>query len=500
MLVGGLLLIYLMANKDYPYTEEEITELVTQPSNADADASGNLPRPPAPIKDPAQTESLTSNNQSTAPTILPLPNLPQTQLKTELSREAEPEASLAPLPSRQLKTFSSFRHRNFRLFWSGAFVSNIGNWMQTVAQNWLVLSLTHSAFLLGLVSFLGSMPLLILGLFGGVVADRNSRRRVLLLTQNLLCLLTMLLAVLTWLNIINIWLVVVIALGIGVVGAFNSPAYQTIMLDMVGREDLMNAIALNSMQFNLTRVIGPSIAGALIVAVGTATCFFFNSLSFLAVVIALLFIKLPPVKARANKKIFTEIKEALGYLKQNKPLAVIILLGSAMNLFVYPYLTMLSVFASNVFHSDAGDYGLLLAAVGVGAAIGSLAVASLTDARSKSRMITGGTALVAVTLVLFSLSHILWVSMLILPFVGAAQVIVNSAMTTIVQTEVPESLRGRVISVNTLASLGVLPLGNLLAGTLAQLQGAPFTVGSEAVLYGLIVLAAYLLMPRLRDF
>jgi MFS family permease len=426
----------------------------------------------------------------------------QTAPTTEIKRTSQPQAIVKNTKkgSHRLKTFSSFRHRNFRMFWGGAFVSNIGNWMQTVAQNWLVLSLTHSAFLLGLVSFIGNAPILVLGLFGGVVADRSSRKRVLLLTQNMMCLLTMALAVLTWLNLINIWLVIIIALSIGIVSAFNSPAYQTIMLDLVEREDLMNAIALNSMQFNLTRIIGPSIAGALVVAVGTAMCFFFNSLSFLAVVVALLFIKLPAAKPKPEKKVWSEIREGLAYLRQNKPLAVIIGLGTASNLFMFPYLTLLPVFAKEVFHSDAGDYGLLLAAVGVGAAIGSVGVASLSDKGTKSRLIMFGAGLVVVTLIGFALSNQLWLSLLILPFVGAAMVVLNSALMTLVQTEAPDNLRGRIISISTLTSFGVLPIGNLLAGTVAELCGAPFAVCMNAVIFGLIISGAYLVMPKLRQY
>lgn len=415
------------------------------------------------------------------------------------------EEKKAPLPvstSRKGRMFKALRHHNFRLFWSGAFVSNIGNWMQTVGQNWLVLSLTQSPFLLGLVNFIGNAPMLILGLFGGVVADRKSRRTVLLVTQSTMVVLIMVMAFLTFFQAINVWIVIAIVLGIGCVQAFNSPAYQSIMLDLVGKDDLMNAIALNSLQFNLTRVIGPSIAGALVVVVGVAACFFINSLSFLAVIGALLLVKLPPVPAKINKapSAIGEIREGLGYLRRQPSLLTLVLLSGAMSIFLFPYLTMLSVFAKDVFHSDASDYGLLLACVGVGAAVGAMMVAARSEIERRSPMFIGGAGVVCLMLVAFSFSSNLYISMAILPFVGGSMVIMAATMNTIVQSTAPEELRGRIISIYTLANVGLMPLGNLLAGIIAETFGAPVAVGGGAIIFALLTGLALLLVPSLKEF
>jgi MFS family permease len=396
--------------------------------------------------------------------------------------------------------FRALRHRNFRLFWGGALVSNIGNWMQTVAQNWLVLSLTHSPFLLGLVNFVTNAPMLVLGLFGGVVADRNSRKQVLMVTQSLMGGLIMLMALLSFLNVIQFWMVLVIALAIGCVQAFNSPAYQTIALDLVGKDDLMNAIALNSLQFNLTRVIGPSIAGALVVAVGVAACFFLNSLSFLAVIGALLLVRLPAVPAREGKaSALREIREGLSYLRRQPAIAALVVLSGIVSILIFPYITLLSVFAQDVFHSDASDYGLLLACVGVGAAVGAMFVASRNDAAKRSPIVFGGAAVSSVTLLIFALSSNLYLSMAILTLVGGSLVVMMATMNTIVQASVPQELRGRVISIYTLSSMGMLPVGNLQAGAVAQSFGAPVAVGGGAILFAVCAIATYFLVPTLKE-
>lgn len=437
----------------------------------------------------------------------PLPQIVKptnNKIKPENSLSAEPEVEPFAIEVRANQKggmFRALRHTNFRLFWSGALVSNIGNWMQTVGQNWLVLSLTHSPFLLGLVNFISNAPMLVLGLFGGVVADRRSRKQVLLFTQSSMAALIMLMAILTFFNVINIWLVLIIALLIGCVQAFNSPAYQSIMLDLVGKDDLMNAIALNSLQFNLTRVIGPSIAGVLVVVVGVAACFFFNSLSFLAVIGALLMVKLPQVPLREGKSsALGEIREGLSYLRSHSSLAVLVILSGMVSILIFPYITLLSVFAKDVFHSGASDYGLLLACVGVGAAIGAVFVASRSDLARRSPLLFGGAALSCLTLFGFALSSNLYLSMAILPFVGASLVIMMATMNTIVQATVPAELRGRIISIYTLSSMGLLPVGNLQAGLVAQTFGAPVAVAGGAVGFAVCAALAFIYVPKLKEY
>lgn len=399
-------------------------------------------------------------------------------------------------------TFSALRHRNFRLFWLGALVSNLGGWLQVVAQNWLVLSLTNSAFLLGLVNFIGNSPMLVLSIFGGVVADRNSRKTVLLITQNAQAVLMLLMAALSFFNIINIWMVVAIALGIGIVQAFNSPAYQTIMLDLVKKEDIMNAIALNSFQFNLTRVIGPGIAGVLVTLVGVAVCFFLNGLSFLAVVVALLMVRLPrPAQVVEKRPVWQEIRESLGYLRRNSALTGLLLIASLFSFFITPYLTLLPVFVQQVFKSGPEDYGILLSAVGVGALVGALVVANISGRlRRRSRFMNWGMVMLVGSLLGFSLSTNLVLSMVMLAFAGGSLVSVNTTLNTIVQSSVPDQLRGRILSIWTLCTIGFMPLGNLQSGTVAQTWGAPVSIILNMACFTLFTLLIYLFIPKSRQF
>lgn len=399
-------------------------------------------------------------------------------------------------------TFSALRHRNFRLFWLGALVSNLGGWLQVVAQNWLVLSLTNSAFVLGLVNFIGNSPMLVLSLFGGVVADRNSRKTVLLITQNAQAILMLIMAALSFFNIINIWMIVIIALGIGIVQAFNSPAYQTIMLDLVNKEDIMNAIALNSFQFNLTRVIGPGIAGVLVTLVGVAVCFFLNGLSFLAVVVALLMVRLPkPAQVAEKRPVLQEIQESLGYLKRNIALSGLLMIASLFSFFITPYLTLLPVFVQQVFKKGPEDYGILLSAVGVGALTGALVVAKISSRlQRRSRFMNWGMLIMVSGLASFSLSTNLVLSMVMLAFAGGSLVAVNTTLNTIVQSSVPENLRGRILSIWTLCSIGFMPLGNLQSGIVAQGWGAPVSIMLNMGLFTLFTILIYVAIPKSRQF
>jgi MFS family permease len=399
-------------------------------------------------------------------------------------------------------TFSALRQRNFRLFWSGALVSNLGGWMQVVGQNWLVLALTGSPFLLGLVSFIANLPMLVLSLVGGVVADRSSRKTVLLVTQNCQALLMLIMAILSFLNIINIWMIIVIVFLLGIVQAFNSPAYQTIMLDLVQKKDLMNAIALNSFQFNLTRIIGPGIAGILVSVVGVAACFFINSLSFMAVVAALLMVRLPaPVPILIKRSVFQEIQESLNYLRRDTGLSGLLIVASLFSFFVFPYLTLLPVFVQKVFKGGPGDYGILLSAVGVGALISALMVANISERlQHKSRFMNWGMLVMIIGLLLFGLSSNFILTMVALAFAGGAMVAVNTTMNTIVQSTVPEELRGRILSVWTLCTVGFMPLGNLQSGIVAEQWGAPTSIIVNTILFVIITGIVFLLIPKMRRF
>ncbi len=405
------------------------------------------------------------------------------------------------IPRRSSTTFSALQNKNYRLFWSGAFVSNIGNWMQTIAQNWLVLSLTHSPFMLGLVNFIGNIPMIALSLYGGVLADRNSRKRVLFITQTGMLVLVLAMAILTALNIINIWLILIIVLGIGVVQAFNAPAYQTIMQDLVGKEQLMNAIALNSLQFNLSRVIGPSIAGVLVVILGVAACFFINALSFGAVLLALFLIQIPAVKnPRQKKSAFTDIGESIRYLKADPALLGLLGLSTAFSIFIFPYLSLLSVFAKDEFNSQADGYGILMAGVGIGAVGGALVVARLSETKKRIIFLEIGSVAIVVTMLFFSFAPRLWLSLPFLSTAGGGMVALQSSINTIIQTGVPDAMRGRIISMWQLTGMGLLPVGSLLGGTVAEWAGARVAVGGGAVIFGIIALSVYFFIPSTREF
>jgi MFS family permease len=307
---------------------------------------------------------------------------------------------------------------------------------------------------------------------------------------------------LSFFNIINIWLVIIVTLAIGIVQAFNSPAYQTIMLDLVHKDDIMNAIALNSFQFNLTRVIGPGIAGVLVTLVGVSVCFFLNSLSFLAVVAALLMVRLPaPTRIVEKRSVLQEIEESLGYLKRNIPITGLLMIASLFSLFIVPYLTLLPVFVQQVFKGGPEDYGILLSAVGVGALVGALLVANISGRlRRKSLFMNWGMLVMLGGLLLLSLSSNLVVAVVALAFAGGAIVAVNTLLNTIVQSSVPEELRGRILSIWTLCSMGLMPLGNLQSGIVAEQWGAPVSIIVNIIFYMVFTGLIYIMIPRSRQF
>lgn len=415
--------------------------------------------------------------------------------------KAETLAVASEVRPRRGGMFKAFRHRNYRLFWVGAGISNLGNWMQMVGQNWLVLSLTGSPFLLGLVSFLANLPMLLLSLFGGVVADRNSRRTVLLVTQVLMALLVLMLAVLSVFGLINIWLVLLITVGIGTVQAFNTPAYQAIMQDLVEKEDTMNAVAMNSLQFNLTRIVGPAIGGVLISAVGVAACFFFNSISYLGVIVTLLLIRLPTFQRPVVKRsALAEIRESFGYLRQHREMLALMGIGAAVSLFIFPYITLLPVFVKQVFRSGPESYGLLMTAVGLGALVGALGLAFISSRpRGLGKFMLGGFAVALVALLGFGLSNNFLISLGMLALLGSAIVSANGAANTLVQTNVPDEMRGRIMSVWTLSAMGMLPIGSLQSGIVAENWGAPFAIVLNMCLLSVVLSLIVLFVPRLRQ-
>ncbi len=392
-------------------------------------------------------------------------------------------------------------HRNFRLFLFGQGTSLIGTWMQSVAQGWLVLTLTDSPFYVGLVSALGSLGVLAFTLYAGVIADRTDKRRTVIITQSLLMLQAFILAALVWAHVVTVWQVIVLAAAVGVVNAFDIPTRQSFLVDMVGKDDLMNAIALNSSMFNAARIVGPAIAGALIGLVGTAWCFFLNGVSFLAVIGSLLAMRLPRFQRRpAGDSAWTGFREIVSFVRGDRRVATLVTLTAMLSIFGFPFLVLLPVFARDVLDQGAAGYGALTAAVGTGAMLGALAIA-LNSARitQKGRLMAVGGASFGLLILVFTLSRSFALSLALLALAGCAMIVNNALTNTMLQTLVPDHLRGRVMGFYSFVFVGLSPLGAFQAGAFAERFGAPLAVGAGGLICALAVAIAVWRVPELRN-
>ena len=386
---------------------------------------------------------------------------------------------------------AALTHRNFRILWFGAGTSTIGTWMQKVAQNWLVLTLSGSAFYLGLDSFLGELPILLFTLLGGVVADRHDRRRLLLSSQVVQMACAFVLAGLVLAGAVRLWHVLALSFVAGTAQAFGGPAYQSLIPQLVTRQHLPNAIALNSIQFNVARVIGPLLAGVILAALGSAACFGLNGLSFLAVILGLLLMQVPAVPAIQRQALTAELKEGLTYVRHERSLVGLTTLAFLATFLGLPLLTFLPVFARDVFHEGVGGYSRLMAYSGAGAVGGALVVAWLGRFEHMGRTLLGVLGIFGVLIAGFALSRTVWLSELLLVLGGAALIVVFSLLTSLVQLIAPNELRGRVMSIYMVAFRGGSPLGSLLAGYLASVVSAPAVLAVNGVL--MVGVAGYLL-------
>jgi len=367
----------------------------------------------------------------------------------------------------------AMRHRNFRLYFFGQLVSLIGSWMQTTAQQWLVYRLTGSQLSLGLVTFAGFIPVLLLSLFMGVVVDRVSRRRLLLLTQSWFLLLALALAVLTFLGIVQYRHIIVLALLFGIGNALDMPARQAFNLDMVEHDDLFNAIALNSSVFNGARIIGPAIGGLVIASWGEGTAFGLNAVSFLAVIAGLLMMSLPPFQRPAQRDTgLGDLKRGLAYLVGDRQVLGLVTMVAAFSLIGFPYAVLLPVFAQDVLRIGVEGYGILLGAQGVGALAAALSLAILGDRRPKGRLLWLSRWMLVAAVALLGFSRTTALSMLALALAGFALISQLAVTNTLIQLAVPDDLRGRVLSTYTWALGGFWPLGALLIGALGSWLGA----------------------------
>lgn len=394
----------------------------------------------------------------------------------------------------------ALKHRNYQLYFSGQLISLIGTWMQSVAQSWLVYRLTGSTVALGLVGFASQIPVFLFAPVGGAVADRYNRHRILIATQTLSMLLAFLLSALTLTGIIQEWHIFVLASLLGLVNAFDIPARQVFLVDLVGREDLINAIALNSSMVNGARIVGPAVAGVLVGLVGEGWCFLANAVSYIAVIAGLLLIRLTPkVIPERSGSGFADIVEGFQFVAKTGPIRALLLLLGVVSLMGMPYAVLMPVFSDQILHGGASGLGILTGASGCGAIIGALSLAGRRGIRGLGRWVALATAGFGIGIILFSQSTIFWLSVALLIPAGCAMMVQMAASNTLIQSMVPDALRGRVMSVYSMMFMGMAPFGALLSGALANHIGAPMTValGGAVCILGAIGFA--LRMPSLRE-
>jgi MFS family permease len=389
----------------------------------------------------------------------------------------------------------ALRHPNYRLFFLGQLISLIGTWMQMVAQSWLVYRLTGSSLLLGAVGFASQIPVFLLAFIGGAVADRFNRHRVVIATQAASMILAFALAALTLTHAIHVWHVVVLAVLLGIVNAFDMPARQAFIVLLVEKNDLMNAIALNSTVFNGARVLGPAVAGILIAGIGEGWCFFANGVSYIAVIVGLLMMKLQPDRdVDGGRSGMRNLLEGFQYAWRARAIRVLLLLLALISMVGMPYSVLMPIFADKILHGGARGLGILTGATGLGALFGAMSLAVRSGTRGLGRIVAYTSAGFGVSLTLFSFSRSFWLSALILLPVGFSFMVQMAATSTLIQTMIPDHLRGRVMAVHVMTFMGLSPFGAIIAGFIAEHLGAPvaLALGGVACLAGAILFATRL--------
>ena len=415
-----------------------------------------------------------------------------------------PETSARLTPSRaRPRPINPFRtlqlHRNFRLFWTGQTVSLIGTWMQTVGQGWLALELTNSAFLVGVVSAAGSFPVLLLSLYGGVIADRHNKLRIVIICQSLLLAEAAVLWWFTWSGRIGVGSLLVLTTINGIISAFEIPARQAMIVELVAREDLVDAIALNSGGFNLARIVGPSIAAIVLAQWGVAACFAINAVSYLAVLASLSLVKLPrwvPVQNLVSP--FEQLKQGFQYIRGSRAVYGLMGVVAVYSIFGFQYLSMMPVIARDILHTGAGGYGLLLTFVGIGALTGALSLAALGLRIRRGRLYNSTAYAYAGLIMLFSLMRSVHLAAIVLLFLGLAMLINGALSNGIIQTVVPDELRGRVIATYIFVYVGFPPIGSFLAGVLAQYIGVEWAIFSGGLAMLAYAIWAFWKYPEIR--
>jgi predicted MFS family arabinose efflux permease len=394
------------------------------------------------------------------------------------------------------RTFKAFQYRDFRLLWVGAFTSSTGTWMQEIAQNWLVLEITKSPFLLGLDAFLGDIPIFLFSLVGGVIADRMDRRKLLLISQVIQMASALTLSFLIATQRIQIWHILLSSFVVGTAQSFGGPAYSALVPSLVEKEDLPNAIALNSIQFNLARVIGPVLGGLALKYAGSAWCFGLNSLSFVAVMISLLRLHINFKPPHTGDSILTGMKQGIGFIRKQGAMETLVLIAFCMTALAIPMITFLPVFARNVFHQNEMTYSLFLVASGLGSITGALTVASLGNIHNKGRIALTMLMALGAGITGFSISHSLVASCLLLFISGAVMMCAFAMISSLVQLITPNDMRGRVMSVYNVAFRGGMPFGSVTTGWLVPIFTAPTVLSVNGLV--LVSLGAYFLFVQRR--
>jgi predicted MFS family arabinose efflux permease len=394
------------------------------------------------------------------------------------------------------RVFKAFRYRDFRLMWFGACTSSIGTWMQMLAQSWLVYDLSKDPYYLGLDAFLGQAPIMLLSLIGGVFADRQNRRNLLLISQFIQMTCAFLLATLFYFHVVQVWHILCLSFTVGVAQAFGGPAYQALIPTLVGPEDLTNAIALNSIQFNLARVIGPTLGGLALVKLGATWCFGLNGISFLAVILSLYMIHIRFIPAKSTEPILDSMKQGIAFIRQSNGMEALIVLAFLMTLLGIPLLTFLPVFAKEVFHGDATTFTRLLVFSGLGSVCGALIVAGQEKLKHRGRVALLMLVALGCLISGFSLSKSLILSYALIFCSGAALIAVFAMISSLVQAITADNMRGRVMSVYNVAFRGGMPIGALLVGRMIPVFTAPVTIACAGA--GLVVMALYMLLIHRR--
>jgi len=382
-------------------------------------------------------------------------------------------ASQAAIPPRTSgSTFAAMRHRNFQLYFGGQLVSNIGTWMQIIAQGWVVYQIGHSELILGVVSFASAIPVLVVSPWGGVIVDRMSRQKLLMLTQVGAMILAFILAALMFANAVKEWHIVVLAALLGFVNAFDAPARQAFIPELVGKEDMPNAIALNSIMFNSARVIGPAVAGLVLALVGAAWCFTLNGISFLAVLLGLWLMKLPPhQKVKQTYSPWKQLISGFKYASNNREIFGLILLSLVFSIFGISYSTILPAFVDNTLHLGASAYGWINTATGLGAVTGAFLLASRASHGKRGKWLVITNIAFPLILIVFSVTSSYPLSLLLAYGLGVGFMVQFTTINTLLQTRVEDEFRGRVMGLYTITFFGFSPFGNLLIGFLGEKMG-----------------------------